>query len=465
MIIKKDPIYRVTVYTQNETVIIKSPITCQLTVNRNVHADSCTATVQLYNLAPSTRAIIFQDVFQPDPNTWKYLHVEAGYGNDENAMSLIFAGRILQAYSQKTGGSTDIITHIQAQALDLLDCNTSHTFLSGTSYKEIYNTIAQDMPNCIVGNTGALDGKIKTNTTFDGNALEELNKITAGHTFIDNGVLNTIMDNEVIDVPVPVITDSNGLLETPVRRNASLMIKTLFEPTLEVCQLLEVQSRVFPDYNGQYKVVGFTHNCLFSKTQAGNRTTDIELLIGGMLPNAVIEVTDGKKQNNFNKVKGDKIEPVNIKAPSNVRELYDYIKSHNGQVPSVQLTKNINWREVLVNANKPADILKDINLSYLTNMYYTSQYFQKVLDTYYAGKTVKINSGWRTVANNFSPDTNGAVGSKHLYGLAIDFRVDGVSLQAQKELFKRVWSGKVITTYPTFVHVQLSSVRGFANDK
>ena len=460
---KQDPIYRVTVYTQNETVIIKSPITCQLTVTRNVHADSCTANVQLFNLAPSTRAIIFQDVFQPDPKTWKYLHIEAGYGGDENKMSLIFVGRIIQAYSHKSGGATDIITEIQAQALDLIDCNTSHTFLSGTSFKEIYNTIAQDMPNCIVGNTGALEGAIRTATTFDGNAFEELNKITAGHTFIDNGVINTIMDNEVIEVPVPTITDYNGLLETPVRKNASIFVKTLFEPTLEVAQLLEIESTVFPDYNGQYKVVGFTHNCLFSKTQAGQRTTDIELLIGGMLPNAVIEVTDGKTQNNFNKVKGEKIEPVNIKAPANVREVLDYIKSHNGNIPNTQITKNISWPEVLGHGNNNADRLSELNITILTNMYNTAQTLQRFLDKYYSGKSVTINSGWRSTRNNKA--CGGVANSKHMSGRAIDFKIPSQINRNVFNVFKSAWTFGWVGLYNTFVHVQINGSTGIANDK
>ncbi len=58
---------------------------------------------------------------------------------------------------------------------------------------------------------GALEGQFLTPTSFDGNAFNEINKLTGGHTFVDNGVLNTVMDNEVIDVPVPVITDENGL--------------------------------------------------------------------------------------------------------------------------------------------------------------------------------------------------------------------------------------------------------------
>lgn len=109
--------YRVTVYSIEETVIVEYPITCKFTVTRGVLSDSNKATIHLYNLALSTRNKIFQDQFTLDKTKWKYVHLEAGYNDN---LSLIFKGRILQAYSFKSGGQTDVITEIQAMALDIL---------------------------------------------------------------------------------------------------------------------------------------------------------------------------------------------------------------------------------------------------------------------------------------------------------------------------------------------------------
>lgn len=307
---KFNPLYRITVYTQNETIIIKLPITCKMTITRGLMSESISANIQLYNLALSTRNMIFQDMFVIDSSKWKYIHIEAGYGGEES-MSRIFKGRILQAYSHKAGGQTDVITEIQAQALDIFDCQSSHTFEAGTTYKEAYNILASDLPNCIIGNTGSLEGILRTATAFDGNTFEQLNKLSGGNTFVDNGILNTIFTNECIDVPVPVISDSSGLLETPMRRDASLSIKMIFQPDLIIGQLLEIKSNIFTDYNGQYKVLGFTHDLLFSASQSGTRTTTCELWIGPLLPGAQITETGDKVQNNFKKVKGTDIMDVN----------------------------------------------------------------------------------------------------------------------------------------------------------
>lgn len=313
MIKQFDARYRVKIYSveNSEFTVIEYPITCKFTVSRGVFAQSNNATIQLYNLAPSTRNKIFQDQLNINPKKFKYVHLEAGWNG---AMSEIFFGRIMQAYSAKAGGQTDIITTIQAVAQDIFDFQTSHTFQAGTTFKDALKTIAADMPNITVGNIGNLEGTFKTPTTFDGNAMQQINKLTGGNSFVDNGILNTIMSNEVIDVPVPVISDSTTLLETPVRKDANIEVRTLFLPDLISGQLVEINSSSQPIFNGQFKLVDFTHDCLISPTQAGTRTTRLVLWIGPMLPNSDIALTGykpGEEPVRFNKVKGENISSVN----------------------------------------------------------------------------------------------------------------------------------------------------------
>lgn len=310
MIKQFDARYRVKIYSveNSEFTVIEYPITCKFTVSRGVFAQSNNATIQLYNLAPSTRNKIFQDQLNINPKKFKYVHLEAGWNG---AMSEIFFGRIIQAYSAKAGGQNDIITTIQAVPPDIFDFQTSHTFQAGTTFKDALKTIAADMPNITVGNIGKLDGTFKTPTTFDGNAMQQINKLTGGNSFVDNGILNTIMSNEVIDVPVPVISDSTTLLETPVRKDANIEVRTLFLPDLITGQLVEINSSAQPIFNGQFKLVDFTHDCLISPTQAGTRTTRLVLLIGQMLPNSDIAITGGAAPIDFSKVNGEQVSSVN----------------------------------------------------------------------------------------------------------------------------------------------------------
>lgn len=311
MVRQRNARYKITVYSKTETTIVEYPITCKFNVTRGVFSESNKASIQLYNLAPKTRNQIFQDQYTFDLEKQKYVRLEAGW---DGSMSLIFVGRIMQAYSHKAGGQTDVITDIQAVALDIFDGQSSYTFAAGTTFKDALKTMAADFPNIILANIGTLEGTFKTPTTFEGSTIDCINTLTGGQSFVDNGILNTLMNNEVIDVPVPVISSTTNLLETPMRRDANLEIKTLFLPDIITGQLVEVSSDISPDFNGQFKLVGFTHDCLISPTQAGTRTTQMTLWIGPMLPGADIAITGGAAPVEFSKVKGEDVSPVNPKA-------------------------------------------------------------------------------------------------------------------------------------------------------
>ena len=468
--------YRITIYSNQDTVIIgaheekdengntvlvqdPAKLSCQFNVTRETMSDSNKCTLQIKNLAPSTRERIFQDVFTIDPMKWKYLKLEAGYGQQ---LPMIFWGRIRQAYSYKSGGQTDVITEIQAQALDIFDCQSSHTFEAGTTFKEAAQRLAADLPNVTLANCGELEGTFKTRTTFDGSTLEQLNKLTGGHSYVDCGMLNILMNNEVLDVPVPVITDENGLLETPRRRDANLEVKMLFEPTLIVGQLLEIKSRNSPNFNGQYKVLGFTHDCLISGSEAGSRTTSVNLWIAPFLPDANITTTGNQTSNGVKKVKGFKIESVLTFTPDSARDTYRYIQAHNGKLPNTWITNKISWKDMLGHNNTEADRLKECTLAICSNAFYTATKLEGTLNAILPGRKFKITSGWRSVRNNKS--CGGAAKSRHLYGLAVDFVIDGLRVNQYSENFSQAWDGWT-KNEGTWMHAQTEPTKRKANDK
>lgn len=458
--IKQNPCYKVVIYSNTDTITITNPITCQFSVSRDVLSDNNKATIELYNLAPATRDRIFQDAFTIDWNKFKYVYLYAGYNGN---MPLIFKGRILQAYSRKSSGSTDVITEIQAMALDIFDCQTSYTFKAGTTKKEALQTMALDMPNVKLTNLGTLEGEFQTDTTFDGNAMECISKLTNGNAFVDNDTLNCVETYEVIDVPVPVISDDSVLLETPMRRDANLEVKTLFMPDIIVGQLAEIKSHISPNFNGQFKVLGFTHNCLISETKAGQRTTTLNLWIGVFLPNATINDSNNKPQIRFQKVKGiEKITPVIGKVPSIAKSVYNYIQKHNGQVPNWICYGTITWRNMLKNKNTANDILNFCKLEYITNAYYTAKNVYDMCQRYFKGKSIHINSGWRSVQNN--TNCGGKPRSRHLYGLACDFYIVGMPIAKTYPIVVSAWNGYTLNE-DSWIHVQIEPRQGRANDK
>ena len=464
--------YRVTVYNQDSTVIIgahegqdkdgntiliqdEARLTCHFTVTRGILSDSNKCTIQIYNLAPTTRSKIFQDAFQINPNKWKFVKLEAGYGDD---LTPIFMGRILQAYSFRKGGQTDIITEIQAQALDMFDCQASYTFEAGTTFKDALQTmVSGSMPNVKIGNVGNLEGTFQTPTTFDGNAMENISKLTGGNAFVDNDQLNVLMSNEVIDVPVPVITQQNGLLDTPNRRDANLEVKMLFEPSIIVGQLMEIQSGVQSDFNGQFKVMGFTHDCTISGAQAGSRTTTVNLYIGPFLPGAE-EYLSNAPNNGFNKVSGTTVSPVEGD-PFGAREVWLYVLK-NGKAPHTHVTKSIYWDELI----KPNSLAYgNPTLQEVINVSYAANRLQHFINVNFTGAKITVTSGWRSRGyNNTLKDAN--PNSEHLYGNAIDFVLPQYNVQKVFKEVKRFWQGRK-KGYKGFIHVDTTIARGvYAND-
>ena len=288
--------------------------------------------------------------------------------------------------------------------------------------------------------------------------MENISKLTGGNAFVDNNQLNVLMSNEVIDVPVPVITEDNGLLDTPNRRDANLEVKMLFEPSLIVGQLLEIKSGVQPDFNGQYKVMGFTHDCLISGAQAGKRTTNVNLFIGPFLPGAELSLTGTAEEKGFNKVKGTSVSPV-VGDPLNALEVWQYINK-NGKAPHTHATKSIYWDE-LIKANSLA--YGKPTLQEVKNIGYAASRLQTFININFGGAKIKVTSGWRSRGYN-NTLKNANPNSEHIFGNAIDFVLSGFNMRTVFTTVSKLWNGRK-KGYSDFIHVDTTIARGvYAND-
>ncbi len=275
--------YILTISSNNKTTTIQSPIAIRFNILRQIDSQSNKAVLELYNLSKSIRNAIQDSIFEKKE---KYLTLQVNN-------SLVFSGMVLQSYSYKLPNRVDIVTRIEAAALDIFDCQASFTFDAGTTFKEAYKQIASCMPNVNIANIGALEGTFKTPATFDGNALDELNKLTGGHTFVDNNTLNTIFDNEMIYTPKTIIAD-NSILD---RSETTAII--LFNPVLIIGQLLKFFN------SSQYKIISITHDCLISPTQPSKNTTTLTLIYINTLPSSDIALTGGGAQAGAGARQGD----------------------------------------------------------------------------------------------------------------------------------------------------------------
>lgn len=432
--------------------------------------NSGTAVFDLFNLSKSNRN---QIVYQPgrmlidDHPEFVKLYV----AQDGQSFSEVFTGQILKAYSHSRGSDTSITTHIECNFCDFWWCRSSHTFSAGTKKRDAIDVIIKDMPNIEIGAIGNIEGNFLTDTTFDGTSFEQLQKISGGNCFIDNNKLYIVNANETVYTGIHKISSDTTLLNTPMYMDSGYYtIQSMFLPEMRSQQLIELESKIFTDYNGTYRVVGYTHNFVFDNTEGGQKTTDLALLREYDMTNQDIVTTTGTSKTNADtyqtlsndnskyKINGTERTEINSAIGTDVQSIYNYLQTHNGQLPQEKkyITKNISWQEMLnfhrnTNAQRKAECDKRI----LSNIATLAQRLQKFKDTYFNTATIKITCGWRSkTANSQTP--NAVTGSLHVEGKAVDFYFSTPNVNAQWQKVLPYWDGGR-GKYSTFIHVDLGS--------
>lgn len=433
--------------------IVTDPISINFNISKKIFQSTNNARILIYNLDASVRESIYQDRVFFDRSISKWITLEAGYGEK---LTLICFGYIQQCYSEKNG--VDFVTTIDILDPDILSEYTGVTFQEGTTFEEAYKYLVNQFPNLKFGECGNLVGEFKMPAVFDGNTFMLVNKLTGGHTFVDNGVINTLNDNETLtNYGVYYIAGETGLLDTPKRSESILEINMLFEPTIKLGQMVEIKSSTQARFDGQYKVLGLTHNCLISNADGGTRTTSIQLQYIDYLTNSNVNLTSASEGSSPSVVKNQQIEPIQSKVDSEINYVYNYILKNNGQVPKSKITSKISWWEMFYKGNNsPQNVKKQITKKYLVNCKEIATRLTNFVNAnkQLAGKPIIIHSGYRTSQANNNAEGS-ANKSNHLIGSAIDFHIEGVSNTILHSIFKNHWKYG-LGTYNWGLHISLN---------
>ena len=274
--------YRLTVQKVDEKgnpiagkIVITNPLTIHFSVNRTIFADVNAMDIDIYNLAPDTYKQLFFDYFNPETRS---VILEAGYEGME--LSVIFIGSVWSCYTARQG--SDIITKMHAiVGLKQLQAQMDVT-LQGISRNQIIQHAANEMGLNVNIYSGE-DIKFSRAISASGNAFAVIQKYSDGSAFIDNNEIYVLDTYDAIKGYVPLINDESGLLGVPEHEDALLRVKMIFEPRLIIGQIIEIQSRIMPMFNGQYKIYGIKHEGTISDSVAGEATTTLEMLVGSQL--------------------------------------------------------------------------------------------------------------------------------------------------------------------------------------
>lgn len=260
-------------YASDKQLIITNPITINFNVKRDVFSAINSLELDVYNLSKENRDFMYQDL----QSQRAYCFLEAGYKGW--AKSLIFAGNVWNTFSRRDG--VNAITHIQAvDGYNALQAEVNQTLDAGSTTEDVVNILQRTM-QLDKGIYSFKNYKFIRPVELVGNSFYVINKYVEKNAFIDLGRLNIQDTNEVFEnKECMVIDDETGLIGTPERSLAYLTVRVIFEPRIQVGQLIELKSSFEPRYNGQYKVYGVTHSGIISDTVGGQAITTLQLWTG-----------------------------------------------------------------------------------------------------------------------------------------------------------------------------------------
>lgn len=284
---KLNRIYRLTIQLQDaegfnidEALIIELPFGIDFTVDRSMYAGMNSLDIDIYNLSPNNRNKIFQDVYSNRNGQYRNIILEAGYQGQ--GMTVIFNGNVWTAYSRRSG--VNMITHIHAvDGLSTQSGMINTTLQAGVTTLDVVNNLAQTMPDLKTGTINVKNHTFTRPVVLKGNSYRLLKTYTEDNVFVDMQEINVMRVDDVIEGFIPAINDNSGLLGAPERQDATLVVNMMFEPRLLIGQLLEITSRISPQFDGTYKLWGIKHSGQINLASAGNCTTTLQLQVGSQV--------------------------------------------------------------------------------------------------------------------------------------------------------------------------------------
>lgn len=217
-------------------------------VKRSITPVGDNATVQIYNLSPSSRAQLAQrNVYLTRKEPIRYLQVHAGYVSN---MGAIFNGVIIRVVNQRDGA--DWITTIEASAAlaqafsNSLEKSWKTLTPVQDVIKELFKSTKLGDPVFSVEATAAIAGKFMDSFVTTGSAYESLKRVIDGLGLTWSPGLKGIVVTKPGDpkdaTKVFKVSENTGLIGSPKVTDMGADIRMLIDPRISPGILVEVES-------------------------------------------------------------------------------------------------------------------------------------------------------------------------------------------------------------------------------
>ena len=260
--------------------LIQSPLTCRFHVTRNSLFSCGPASFQFYNLTQDVRHDIYRDAYQF--SEYKQVVFSAGY-EKEPARPIIYQGNVYQAYSYRQG--PDWITELDCRdgGNAVERSSISLTKPSPWNFEDAIKQIVGSMLpyNVNLGVIGNFQNSNTRGVTFSGNSWDILTQRLMplhAEAFIDQERVNVIQQYEYIELVggLDEISANTGLIGTPKLQEQVVVATMVFEPRLQVAQLVELKTQE-SRMNGPYKILSIAHSGTISGAVCENLETTVTL--------------------------------------------------------------------------------------------------------------------------------------------------------------------------------------------
>lgn len=257
------------------------PLTIEFDIEHNSFASVNNCNIKIYNLNALDIAIIRKN--QLDWSHGMNITLNAGYRYGAQAYeATVFTGVASEAWTEREG--SDMVTYIQCFDGGFVygQATYSGTFGAGTSKNSIIDTLMKSLGPYGVkyGKRGNFPGSLGKDTTYSGFTTKLLHQETAGGFFIANGNSYCLNANEALPNSVVTLSPETGLLNTPHYQQTYLDIDFLFEPKIQMGQLVNLKSVTAQNYDGQYIVKSISHQVTISNVISGDAITHLGLQTG-----------------------------------------------------------------------------------------------------------------------------------------------------------------------------------------
>jgi len=256
-----------------QIITITLPLGIRFDVTRNTLSSANSCKISIFNLSRNIR----EDLRKNQWETWdvRDMTLRAGYGDN---MPIIFTGMLMQGSSVREGATyvTNLVGYDGGAAF--ANGDVSVPLDGGSTFKDVVQGLVTALPGVTLGHIGDSYNSMPNLTrgnSFSGNGTDILDQVTGGGFFIDNGQAHVLGDGDYLPDPPIVINSASGLLGVPVLEDTFLNFDILFDPRINVGQLIQLDSYADRSFNGHYIVRSVSHKAIISDSVTGEAVTSI----------------------------------------------------------------------------------------------------------------------------------------------------------------------------------------------